>query len=81
MLSKSSCLIAFIAVLNSSNLSNLILVPAFVKPVYLSDFTNSLIVKPGVPPKSSSLRTISVSLFFWILRISFSIICLASFGL
>ena len=60
--------------LKSSNLSALILTPAFVKPVYLSDFMNSLIVRPGLPPKSSSLIMIFVSSFFCISPISFSIL-------
>ena len=73
--------IEFIIDLKSSNFSALILTPAFVNPVYLSDLTNSLIVRPACPPKSSIHMMIFVSLFFWISPISFSIIYLSLFCL
>ena len=45
--------------LNLKNSLDGILTPAFVKPVYLSEDTNSRIVNPTLPPKSSILTTIS----------------------
>ncbi len=66
--------IEFTSSLNNWKFSAEILVPAFVKPVYLSDFTNSLIVTPGFPPKSSTLMRTSVSAFFLTEPMSFSIV-------
>ena len=71
--SRSFSFIELIACLKALNCSAGILVPAFVKPVYLSDLTNSLIVSPILPPKSSILITMSVSGFFGIRSMSFSI--------
>ena len=71
--SKSLSFIELIAALKFLNCSAGILVPAFVNPVYLSPLTNSLIVKPTFPPKSSILIMMSVSGFFCILSMSFSI--------
>ena len=51
-----------------------ILTPDFVKPVYLSLVTNSLIVSPVLPPKSSILKIISVVSFLFIFPMSFSIL-------
>jgi hypothetical protein len=78
---RSSGLIAATIVLNSSMLSRGILVPDFVNPVYPSEFVNSRIVSPTFPPKSSILITISVSAFFFILPISFSIVDLSVFDI
>lgn len=78
---RSASSIEFIACLKSLNLSAGILVPAFVKPVYLSPLTNSLIVTPRFPPKSSILITMSVSEFFVILSMSFSMISKQRFSI
>ena len=71
---RSDWFIELIIFLKSSNLSARIRTPAFVNPVYPSDVTNSLIVSPGFPPKSSTRIMISVSSFFFILPMSFSIL-------
>jgi len=80
---KSAELTSLIIALNWSMLSAGIRVPDFVNPVYPVSLllTNSRIVSPVLPPKSSIRITMSVVSFFFILPMSFSMIEINEFSL